>query len=285
MPLQSLHHSDSEQNACVLKSNRHETTNNTSSSDEKFNDMLSSEKKLATLRNQMKLYNRLDVLDNFVVSSGQSSTLMTKDAEAQRLQGLIVAIDGYVPPSIDASGSKQSDASPDRGSNVVEASHPASETKTKTDGSPSQKNMQTPESTSGSKSNNSSPDKSSSPEKSDAQVLANISPTHHTDAYRDAVKEGQAQSMAANMLLESFRCNRKSYLSNREFKCAWCSSTTDDSNRDCCSGDGLIQCLDCNLVGCGTSLSMDGSCGKQHMMLHFLLSGHRYGEHCLLIVS
>ena len=98
-------------------------------------------------------------------------------------------------------------------------------------------------------------------------------------AYNCAIQEGRAQIMAANLLLESFRRTRRQYLSNKVFKCAWCDSTDKTGTGvKCCSGDSLIKCLECDLIGCGSSLSRDRGCKKQHIMLHFLVSGHRYGK-------
>lgn len=43
------------------------------------------------------------------------------------------------------------------------------------------------------------------------------------------------------------------------------------------SGDELIQCLECSMVACGPYAT--SPCTKQHMMCHFLTTGHNFGEY------
>lgn len=270
---QSVNPVNSMQNSGVLKSSPKEASKNTYSANEQFNHTLSSEKKLVTLRNRMKLHNRLDMLDDFIVK-GQPDASIQEDCELKRLHGLMMPIAGYIPPNIDAGNGVKSVASPDRDSLNLDVSSPDSLMKQtpshdSDNKSPVQNQQNVLEGKSGSFSNNSSPSK-------DLLKNSNSSTLDCEDAYKDILKEGQAQSMAANMLLESFKCNRRSYLSNKNFNCAWCTSLK-VSRSESCTGDELIQCLECDLVGCGSSLSVDGSSGNQHMMLHFLLSGHKYG--------
>ena len=112
--------------------------------------------------------------------------------------------------------------------------------------------------------------------------------------HKRAILEGKEASLAANRMLSSFRQNRRLFWStknNSVMKCMWCSpggNTCTKSartfgvikdkqeedrreNEACASGDDLIQCLECNLVGCRS---------KNHAMLHFLMSGHKYGVTC-----
>jgi len=127
--------------------------------------------------------------------------------------------------------------------------------------------------------------------------------------HKRAVHEGKDASFAANKMLCSFRQNRRRFwnASNKsEMSCVWCSSrdeaTIKSTNKHparefgvikdarvskegdhcdnalvaCASGDNLIQCLECNLIGCRSGFAG----GKSHAMLHFLMSGHKYGVTC-----
>lgn len=276
LPPTSLHSLDywsSKSNVGVLQSSKKNHINGSNlSAAERFNQILSSEKKLVSLRNHLKLHNRLDIIDNFV-TNGQLDSPPKDDGEAKRLQGLIKHVAGYIPPPSSAANENPV-ATPNRSSHVSEPNSPeiklASGHKSTVDKYP-----QTPESISESLRSYSSHIGSPSSGRNDVEVLDS---SKGSDAYRDAVEEGRAQCMAANLLLESFANNRRSYLENKEFKCTWCTSETNISeNETCCIGDSLIQCLDCNLVGCGSSLSGAGR-GERHIMLHLLLSGHRYGK-------
>mmetsp|Transcript_30378 Transcript_30378/g.88812 ORF Transcript_30378/g.88812 Transcript_30378/m.88812 type:complete len:780 (+) Transcript_30378:249-2588(+) len=64
---------------------------------------------------------------------------------------------------------------------------------------------------------------------------------------------------------ESNRCQRR---------CAWCPPTMSNNKRD-----GLMQCLECSVVGCGPSSTSSHS--SAHMMCHFIASGHNFGEYFL----
>ena len=124
-----------------------------------------------------------------------------------------------------------------------------------------------------------------------------------------ALREGKDAALKANQLLSSFRRNRRKYWENKLRKngkapqCLWCphndsrseiqfgamkdkeaTSTTLHSGVISCMqhescGDALIQCLECDLVGCAPMLlSKENSDCHQHALLHFLMSGHRFGE-------
>jgi hypothetical protein len=256
--------------AGVLTARKKKNGTNSSLSDDHFNHALLFEKKLAMLRNQMKLYNRLSILDNFVTSDTVGSP-SKDDGDVKRLQSLIKPIGGYTPPSVDAT---ESDTTIRRGNSALAASSCIE----------NQEIAHTPENSSPSMSIE-SPKRELHQSEENYNKQADVSniiegdnthgKTEYDSMYESVVQEGRAQSLAANLLLESFRRSRRTYLyNNNHFKCAWCSG----SSSLCCSGDSLIQCLDCDLVGCGSSLSDNRSCGKQHIMLHFLLSGHRYGK-------
>lgn len=253
-------------NAGVLQHSKKKQSNSPNlTAAEEFNQTLSSEKKLASLRNQLKLQNRLDIIDNFVIN-GQLDTPSKDDGDVKRLQGLIKPVAGYIPPFIVPRDKLVATSS--RSSNVLGPTSP----EIKLDPSDKNKVDKTPESISESLRSNSSHITSPSSGRNASYTPKAI------DAYRAAVEEGQAQCLAANMLLECFTSNRRNYLTTKRFSCAWCTSKADSSaSATCCTGDSLIQCLDCNLVGCGSSLS-GADRGKQHIMLHFLLSGHRYGK-------
>jgi len=77
--------------------------------------------------------------------------------------------------------------------------------------------------------------------------------------------------------------------SNRyQRRCSWCPASVSN-----CKGDGLMQCLECSMIGCGPSSTSPNS--SAHMMCHFIASGHNFGEsdwfcvifgtvgHCILI--
>jgi hypothetical protein len=147
--------------------------------------------------------------------------------------------------------------------------------------------------------------KSSSDEKID------LGPVASNANFEWALYEGKKVSLAANKLVESFRRNRKTIWANKHgnekkaYKCAWCPASSasfdkagtsfnfqfgvireniiSEEDNSCMdheeSGDALIQCLECNLVGCAPNVLNRGSSDKtQHAMLHFLMSGHRLGE-------
>lgn len=122
--------------------------------------------------------------------------------------------------------------------------------------------------------------------------------------HKRAVYEGREASFAANKTLASFRQNRRKFWNagnNSAMKCVWCSSSDEACTKstknyplrefglikDTCvskkgdhlsraSGDNLIQCLECDLIGCRSGFVG----GKGHAMLHFLMSGHTYGVTC-----
>lgn len=67
--------------------------------------------------------------------------------------------------------------------------------------------------------------------------------------------------------------------SNRyQSRCAWCPPSMSTNKRD-----GLMQCLECSVVGCGPSSTSSDS--SAHMMCHFIASGHNFGECGLLRCS
>lgn len=147
-------------------------------------------------------------------------------------------------------------------------------------------------------------------------VEVNFSPTKHSQLvksnFESALREGKDAALKANQLLESFRCNRRKYWANKRQskgkvpQCLWCpnvdlsseiqfgvirenvhvaaSTSFCDDERSAIhrrmTGDSLIQCLECGLVGCAPILpnKENGVC-QQHAMLHFLVSGHRFGAY------
>ena len=272
---------------------KHSKTMSTSSEpklppNEDFKRVLLSEKRLTKLRNQLKLHNRLDLLDNFVMND-PSDNPPKEDVDFKRLQGLIKPISGYIPPDSHAAKCTKDKVSVSqniRDSTVLGTSSSTSETAPDT-------NIQTPKTILKRKGPNSlevspqqisvdsSPNMAKTARKTIGMSTSKNASTSHDSLYTHVVQEGKDQSLAANLLLDAFRSSRRRYMSREDFKCAWCSSSNKDdkSGYKCCAGDTLMQCLECNLIGCGSSLS-DKDCGNQHIMLHFLLSGHRYGECC-----
>lgn len=131
--------------------------------------------------------------------------------------------------------------------------------------------------------------------------------------FKCSLHKGKEAALAANKLIESFRRNRRKFYGNEKaYTCAWCpasnvpstksrtsfnsqfgvirDSIISDKDNSClhygASGDALIQCLECNLVGCAPNVLNRGGSGKtQHAMLHFLMSGHRFGELCRGTIS
>ena len=119
-----------------------------------------------------------------------------------------------------------------------------------------------------------------------------------------AMHEGKAAAVAANMMLDSFRRNRRKYWAQKlkdgtpATACAWCptevtsgskhefgaiaagvvSPKEEEPDRYCgATGDALIQCLECDLVGCAPASITGKKGGHQHIMMHFLMSGHQFG--------
>ena len=93
-----------------------------------------------------------------------------------------------------------------------------------------------------------------------------------------------AASSRVEEWLEVIRDGRKAHYDEGRIKhsrhlCAWCPCPS--NKRECVtfrvpSGDELMQCLECAVVGCGpTSTFPDTS---MHMMCHFMASGHNFGE-------
>lgn len=269
------------------------------SPDEKFDNALSSEKKLATLRSQLRLHDRAGLLDHYVTSESTDAP-PNDDEEVKCLDRLIKPITGYSPPKIVASDSDAiSNTNSSLDGQVIQTARPNNKTKTpntkeevKDITSPEKISQSSVNFTSESPNNNeqstvplelvttivSTGDGNTSKPK---ESNGSSSPTH-AEAYKSVIAEGKEQSLTANLLLEAFRCNRKRFWSNvcnsQNIKCAWCSSSkTDDGSDKAETGDGLIQCLECDLVGCGSS-------ANQHIMLHFLLSGHRYGKLAIDVV-
>lgn len=123
--------------------------------------------------------------------------------------------------------------------------------------------------------------------------------------HKRAIREGKDASFAANKMLAAFCQNRRKFWNpsdkSEPMTCVWCSSSVaaamkstkkaptrqfgliedtcvatkegqcDNGLVTCASGDNLIQCLECNLIGCRSG---------SHATLHFLMSGHRYGITC-----
>ena len=123
--------------------------------------------------------------------------------------------------------------------------------------------------------------------------------------HKRAIREGKDASFAANKMLAAFCQNRRKFWNpsdkSEPMTCVWCSSSEAAAMKStkkaptrqfglikdtcvatkegqcnnglvtCASGDNLIQCLECNLIGCRSG---------SHVMLHFLMSGHRYGITC-----
>lgn len=75
--------------------------------------------------------------------------------------------------------------------------------------------------------------------------------------------------------LQVIRDGREAFYNERESnqcqrRCAWCPPSVLN-----CNGDGLMQCLECSVVGCGPSSTSPDS--SVHMMCHFIASGHNFG--------
>ena len=167
-----------------------------------------------------------------------------------------------------------------------------------------------------------SPNESPLPPRENAHHANRISKTRQSSLHLQSeypLHEGKEAALAANKLIESFRRNRRNvwaqkHIHEKAYTCAWCPASrasftkagtslifqfgvvrdnivSEKDNSSClhdgASGDALIQCLECNLVGCAPNLLNKGSGGKvaQHAMLHFLMSGHRFGELCRGAVS
>ena len=164
-----------------------------------------------------------------------------------------------------------------------------------------------------------SPNESPLPPRENAHHANRISKTRQSSRHLTSeypLHEGKEAALAANKLIESFRRNRRNvwaqkHIHEKVYTCAWCPASrasftkagtslifqfgvvrdnivSEKDNSSClhdgASTDALIQCLECNLVGCAPNLLNKGSGGKvaQHAMLHFLMSGHRFGELCVV---
>ena len=85
--------------------------------------------------------------------------------------------------------------------------------------------------------------------------------------------------------LEVIRGGRKAYFDGERITskhsrshCAWCprpSNKTEFIKNRHPSGDELMQCLECSVVGCGPKSTCSDS--SMHMMCHFIASGHQFG--------
>jgi len=86
--------------------------------------------------------------------------------------------------------------------------------------------------------------------------------------------------------LEVIRGGRKAYFDGERVEhsrshCAWCprpSNKTEFIKNRHPSGDELMQCLECSVVGCGPNSTCPDS--SMHMMCHFIASGHQFGMTC-----
>jgi hypothetical protein len=317
LPSSTIHSADGSEGPDLLKSGvkkkSKKNANTVSPADDKFNGLLASEIKLAYLRKAMKLHDRLALLDNLIVSA--SGDLPSKeDGEMRQLECLSKPLPCHVQPVSTgdevgsyfvAEGSKKVDNAQTPVSTVASADVPDSSTRSKpidhTTTVPSPMNV---DKVTSSAAISDSPHASLIPNATAKDVSSpfetfeappaspvaggkvvnekkpNIS-TYHSYDY--IVREGKEASMAANLLLESFRRNRRQHWASKKggdsAKCVWCPS----GNCSGPSGDALIQCLECDLVGCGPKFLDDEGSSNQHIMLHFLISGHKFGEYKRMI--
>lgn len=77
--------------------------------------------------------------------------------------------------------------------------------------------------------------------------------------------------------MERFRFSRNAYWDDRNgtekmIQCQQCTVSTE------CVGDAIMQCLECNFIGCGPHSLCNKS--KQHMMHHCLRTGHNFAVTC-----
>ena len=315
-------------------------------SDEKFKALLSSEIRLVSLRKAMKLHDRTAVVDNFISNTSEESRPQV-DREMKALESLIKPLPGFVMPSPDLDDdekdSNKAHSVLSLGSDFVQKIEGAPKNIEKKSGETNGSVIATSNnstsilkplllepspSTSSISTARGTQHKQSSPEKKERGASTTGRPTKHRKIskseslaipepnYDRALREGKQASLAANLLLESFRRNRRAFWAQTLHggnvkKCLWCPSsrnaTTVVSNasgeefgviRECtkynnCSsqthggaaGDGLIQCLECDMTGCGPTYLDNRDGNNQHAMLHFLMSGHKFGEFIFVKVT
>jgi len=101
----------------------------------------------------------------------------------------------------------------------------------------------------------------------------------------------QAAVARTETWLEVIRQNRLNYWRQRlnsqkddscDANCKSCvkKSKRSKSHSNLPSGDALMQCLDCSLVGCGSDSFATDIGSKRHMQQHFLLSNHNFAITC-----
>lgn len=84
--------------------------------------------------------------------------------------------------------------------------------------------------------------------------------------------------------LENTRQNRLDLYNGTVKTCLFCKKKNDTKQSPIKSvsskGDGLMQCLDCGVVACGSDYLLHDGHSKRHMQQHFLLSGHNFAITC-----
>lgn len=84
--------------------------------------------------------------------------------------------------------------------------------------------------------------------------------------------------------LENTRQNRLDSYNGTEKTCSFCKTKKETKQvpikSSSSKGDGLMQCLDCGVVACGSDYLLHDGHSRRHMQQHFLLSGHNFAITC-----
>ena len=100
------------------------------------------------------------------------------------------------------------------------------------------------------------------------------------------------QNAKSKSLRREFGCFDPKKNITTDFTCTYCTRIDEkrcsqgkrkrSSKRNIFDGDGLMQCLDCAKIGCGSPYVNNSNIytSKQHINQHFLLSGHSLGMTC-----
>lgn len=277
------------------------------SSDDYFKSLVASEIKLASLRKLFRLHDRTAMIEKFISNRSDDSRPL-EDRETKVLESLLKPPTGFVMPDTllkdeDKSKNHIEKSENDTNNNQNKHNEIPALTADKSNELKSQNNLSsTPSSSTNINASNARKSKDN-PKKdrwtaSASKRISSSKIVNTESSYDRALQEGKQASIRANLLLDAFRRNRRNFWTNQPPKCLWCPCKSKESTSNkttpngskvgvnsinesilsCASGDSLIQCLECDMVGCGPTFLDNRDGNNQHAMLHFLMSGHKFGE-------
>jgi len=304
VPSSTLHDNSADQSDSKILEGKEKST-----SDDYFKSLVASEIKLASLRKSFRLHDRTAMIDKFISNRSDDSRPL-EDRETKVLESLLKPPTGFVVPDTllkDEDQSKNPTEKSENDTNNNQNKHSEIPAFAADKSSDLKSENKLPSTTSSSTNNNASNARKSKDNPKKDRGTASASKRNSSSkvvntesAYDRALQEGKQASIRANLLLDAFRRNRRNFWTNLPPKCLWCpSESTESTNKKTtpnvskvgvnsmnesilsrASGDSLIQCLECDMVGCGPTFLDNRYGNNQHAMLHFLMSGHKFGVTC-----